>query len=194
MLAIRNYGHFWNRDYVDWGRRGAAGRMEGYVVQDRRPFIVDFRDQIGVYILFTSTREAVYVGQAGMGDHRLFIRLKQHTRDHLRDRWQNFSWFGMREVNQRGDLSEHQKPESRCLGTNRDALSEVEAVLLQLFEPRLNKQGPRWGEGTTEFLQYVPWEWDENRVAPLTPSETFLSEKIDQTQSDLNKLLKREKI
>jgi hypothetical protein len=30
-------------------------------------------------------------------------------------------------------------------------------VLLQLFEPRLNKQGSNWGS-TQEYLQYVPSE------------------------------------
>lgn len=187
MLAIRNYGHFWSRDLVDWGKpgRGAGGRLMGYVLSDRAPAITDFRDQIGVYVLFTSSREAIYVGQAGAGDQRLFVRLRQHTRDHLRDRWQYFSWFGLREVNQRLDLSEHQKPESRCLGTNKDALSEVEAVLLQLFEPRLNKQGPRWGDDTVEFLQYVPWEWEDDKSAPMDPSASHLSKQIEELRQDV---------
>ena len=38
-------------------------------------------------------------------------------------------------------------------------MNEIEAVLLQLFEPKINKQGPKWG-GTEEYLQFV--DYDDN--------------------------------
>jgi hypothetical protein len=45
------------------------------------------------------------VGQAGANDQqRLFDRLKQHTKDQLADRWSKFSWFGVRSVNNTGEL------------------------------------------------------------------------------------------
>ena len=87
-------------------------------------------------------------------------------------------------MNPRGTLSEHQKPESRCVGTNTDALDEVEAVLIQLFEPRLNKQGPRWGSTSDEFLQYVPHEWDE-ADAPLKASEQYLLRKLAEVRDQV---------
>ncbi|CAN5568477.1 hypothetical protein BH10PSE7_BH10PSE7_43750 [soil metagenome] len=181
MLAIRNFGHFWNRGLVDWGKpgRGTAGRLLGYYLKTRIPFQVDFRDQIGIYVLFTASRDVVYIGQAGSGDHRLFDRLKLHTRNHLRDRWTNFSWFGLKDVNQTGVLSEHQQPQSNCSGTNSDALDEIEAILLQLFEPRLNKQGPRWKDAAKEYLQYVPWEWEDDKVAPIDPTLLPATNRID---------------
>jgi hypothetical protein len=189
MLAVRNFGHFWSRELVDWGERGPgrAGSLRGYKMVDRRPFVVNFREQIAIYVLFTLQREAIYVGQTGGGDQRLFLRLRQHARGQLRDRWTNFSWFGLRDVNQNGELSSHQKPESRCAGHNRQALDEIESVLLQLFEPRLNKQGPRWsanGENTDEYLQYVAWEWGEED-APVESSNRRLLELVTGRVDDL---------
>lgn len=112
MLAIRNFGHFWNRDLVDWGRPGpgARGTLQGYVMRDREPFVVDFREQMGIYVLFTGSRDVVYIGQAGAGEQRLWNRLRSHTRNHPRDRWQHFSWFGLREVNLSGGLDERRSP------------------------------------------------------------------------------------
>jgi hypothetical protein len=187
MLAIRNFGHFWNRELVDWGRRRVAGQLLGYEMRDRRPAVIDFREQIGIYVLFTLQREVVYIGQAGSGDRRLFLRLRDHTSDDLRDRWTNFSWFGLRAVNSTNlQLSEHQTPDSRCAGTNSDALHEIEAVLLQLFEPRLNKRGPNWGDGTSEFFQYVRSEWED--VVPLMdPAISELSKKIDRIEKQLER-------
>jgi hypothetical protein len=181
MLAIKCFGHFWSKELVDWGTRGraGAGRLLGYQLRDRRPFTVDFGEQIGIYVLFSAGREAIYIGQTGAGDQRLLTRLRQHSHGSIRDRWTNFSWFGFRSVNQTGRLSEHQQPESKCAGSHTDALDEIESVLLQLFEPRLNKQGPRWGEGTEEFLQYVPWEFGEE-PRPVNYEAEMLLLKMDE--------------
>ncbi len=150
MLAIRCFGHFWSKDLVDWGTRGqgGAGRLLGYQLRQGTPSVVDFKEQIAVYTLFSPNREAVYIGQTGSGDQRLILRLRQHSKGNMRDRWTHFSWFGLRSVTQARELSDHQKPETRCVGTNANALDEIEATLLQLFEPRLNKRGPNWGEDT----------------------------------------------
>jgi hypothetical protein len=190
MLAIRNFGHFWSRDLVEWGRRNVSGELLGYVLYDRKPAMVDFREQIGIYVLFTAQREVVYIGQAGSGDRRLFLRLRDHTNSNLRDRWTHFSWFGLRDVNSTNrELSEHQKPESRCAGTNAIALHEIEAILLQLFEPRLNKRGPNWGNDTAEFYQYVKSEWED--VEPIMdPSISKISMKIDELRVQLNRVCK----
>jgi hypothetical protein len=186
MLVIRNFGHFWNRELVEWGHQRFAGQLLGYVMRNRKPVVVNFREQIGIYVLFTLQREVVYVGQAGSGDRRLFLRLRDHTSDSLRDRWTNFSWFGLRAVNTTNlELSEHQKPESRSVSTNAKALHEIEAILLQLFEPRLNKRGPNWGDDTLEFFQYVRAEWED--VEPLMhPAIAELSKKIDRIETRLS--------
>jgi hypothetical protein len=52
MLAIRNFGHFWNRGLVDWGKPGLGtrGTLQGYVMREREPFVVDFKEQMGIYV------------------------------------------------------------------------------------------------------------------------------------------------
>lgn len=191
MLAIRNFGHFWNRELVNWGSqgRGGTGDLMGFVRKDRIAVPVNFREQIGIYVLYTQNREVVYVGQAGSGTQRLFLRLRQHCRDHLRDRWTHFSWFGFRGINQDCSLSERHDPDSRCDATNREALHEIEAVLLQLFEPRLNKRGPNWGDGTVEYFQYLPWEHEEGEYDPMDEGQHALLDaitaKIDEVAAEL---------
>lgn len=164
MFAITNYGHFWRRDRVNFGKKGSRGELWGYHGAIKNELFVDFRDQIGIYVLFSNTREVVYVGQAGSGTNRLLSRLRAHTRDHLRDRWEFFSWFGLRQHNKDGSLSNKQNPDSKFSGSNSDALDELEAVLIQLFEPRLNKQGSKWKD-TLEFRQ-----WDD-QLKQSTDSE-----------------------
>ena len=107
-MSIKNYGLMWDRDGVRWsGTRGNAGRLMGQgpvgsPIGSQQE--VDFRQQIGVYILYRN-ESVVYVGQTGSGNRRLFARLKDHRTDHLADRWDKFSWFGVRKVNQNGKLS-----------------------------------------------------------------------------------------
>jgi hypothetical protein len=75
----------------------------------------------------------------------------------MRDRWTNFSWFGFLAVGQNGQLQENEEIDVHVQGTYADALNEIEAVLLQIIEPRLNKQGPRWN-GATEYFQFSQHE------------------------------------
>ncbi len=191
MIAIRNFGHFWNRDHILWNRSGQNGELNGYAMQTYRPRVTNFCMQIAVYVLFTSAREPIYVGQSGgRQDQRLYQRLKNHTRSGLRDRWRFFSWFGLRDVNSNGRISDYQKPESFSRGTNADALNEVEAVLLQILEPRLNKQGPRWGTDTTEYLQYIPSEWEKGSLSPEIQRMDEMGEQLLEIKKALKGLSK----
>ncbi|MEL7429948.1 MAG: GIY-YIG nuclease family protein [Pseudomonadota bacterium] len=182
-ITIRNFGHYWSRNLVNWGARGRNnnGDLLGYVTKERVPRVTDFRDQIGIYVLFDEHREVVYLGQTGNGNRRLFLRLRDHTRDHLRDRWTNFSWFGFRSVNGDGSFREGQNPDSKIQGKNTDSLDEIEAILLQLFEPRLNKQGPKW-RTTDEYLQYVPSEYEESE-----DRVDLLLQKVEKIESMIGK-------
>jgi hypothetical protein len=155
MPIIRNYGLRWSREKVEWGRpgKGNSGTLYGKLANPKTSTIADFRDQIGIYVLFEPGFIPVYIGQAGMGNARLFGRLKSHTNDHLRDRWVNFSWFGFRAVRADGKLSGHQKPESSAAISYGEALREIEGVLIQVLEPRLNRQGPKWRKTADEYVQ-----------------------------------------
>jgi hypothetical protein len=115
--------------------------------------VVDFREQIGIYVLYDKDLKTVYVGQAGSGNARLFERLKNHTNDHLRDRWSYFSWFGFREVTQKNRLSEKQEPNSEKKVSYNDALGQIEGVLIEVLEPPLNRQSASWD--AKEYVQYI---------------------------------------
>ena len=95
-MLIRNYGLFWHRNRVFWGRQRVPGNLKGKLAKESSKDAVDFRHQAGVYVLYDDNFRAVYVGQAGSGDSSsLFSRLKQHKIDALAERWTRFSWFGI---------------------------------------------------------------------------------------------------
>ena len=48
--------------------------------------VIDFSNQIGVYVLYDRVCRPIYVGQAGQGSARLFNRLRTHRRDGLAHR------------------------------------------------------------------------------------------------------------
>ncbi len=49
-MLIRNFGHLWERKYLNYGRPKVKGHLKGYL-SPRSPE-VDFREQIGIYVLF----------------------------------------------------------------------------------------------------------------------------------------------
>lgn len=158
MLTIKNFGHYWSRDLIDWGWRGKGnqGSLKGTLKPEGKEYAADFREQIGIYLLFNSNREVVYLGQTGKGIQRLFIRLRQHAHGQMRDRWTNFSWFGFLDFDEKlRKLVEADDPDNAVVGSHIAALDEIEAILLQVLEPRLNKQGPRWGKDTKEIFQFT---------------------------------------
>ena len=112
------------------------------------------------------------------------LRLRQHSQGPMRDRWTHFSWFGLRDVNGTNrELSRQQTPESNCRATNAEALDEIESILLQLLEPRLNKRGPTCGDGTEEYFQYVEQEFGDATSA--NPEMQELHDKLDAIQQQL---------
>lgn len=154
-LIVRSYGVFWSRDQVKFGSPGAGNRgsLLGSIGDGKLE--VDFRRQRGIYILYEgsdiNSQRVVYIGQAGASNHRLFGRLKAHTRDHLWNRWSRFSWLGLLDVDPQGQLidSEDNGIGEISVGV---ALNQMEAMLISLLEPLLNRQGPKWN-GATEYFQ-----------------------------------------
>jgi excinuclease UvrABC nuclease subunit len=129
--------------------------LRGSLKAESADFAADFREQIGIYLLFNANREVVYLGQTGKGNQRLFTRLRQHAHGQMRDRWTNFSWFGFLEVDPKTKkLVEAKDPDTAVKGSHVAALDEIEAILIQVLEPRLNKQGPKWGQDTREYYQF----------------------------------------
>ena len=147
-MSLKNFGIQWEREFVQWdGTRGNAGHLSGIgpIGKPKKHQVkADFREQIGIYVLYSNDK-AVYVGQAGSGTQDLYSRLKQHLTDHLADRWNKFSWFGVRKVNKDGSLSKVQGELNRTLKAH-EILDLLEGLMINVIEPPLNKQGARWGD------------------------------------------------
>jgi hypothetical protein len=158
-MLIQNYGLFWRRDRVFWGRSGVSGHLQGHPAAEAFS-VVDFRDQQGVYCLYDDAFRMVYVGQAGANDkQRLFDRLKNHTRDFLADRWTRFSWFGIRWVTKANTLAAEAEGTHTTAGS---VLNHIEATLISASEPPHNRQGGRFGD---EVKQYLQWR-DADSLGP----------------------------
>lgn len=162
MPIIRNYGFLWEKKYIcrGSGGDGNAGHLKGYT---RNKSIADLRDQIGVYVLYDRNQHIIYVGQAGNGNASLFTRLKNHMDGELWNRWEYFTWIGFRGVNADGSLSNQHNVDSGVSGFKySDALNEIEGILIEVIEPKLNKQGGRLS-GATEYFQHI-----DQRVEEIT--------------------------
>ena len=140
-LTVRAYGVFWERDQVDW----KPTQPPLYGQQTETSTRVDFAGQRGVYLLHDG-RQAVYVGR--VIDRPLALRLREHTRSRLRARWDRFSWFGLYPVNEKGALDEPPS-DSADLAS---CITMLEAVLIEVLEPGLNRQGGQT-LASAEFLQ-----------------------------------------
>ena len=155
-MLIRNYGLFWQRNRIYWGRPGSAGHLKGVINLMADP--VDFREQQGVYALYDDGFELMYIGQAGGKGNGLFDRLRTHTTDRLaeRERWSRFSWFGLRCVLENNELSPEASDAHSALT---DVLNQFEAILIAVSEPSRNRQGGNFGGAAQKYLQFFD---DEN--------------------------------
>ena len=183
---IKNYGLMWRRDSVFWGR----GRDKGVLNGRRSGKIVNFRDQIGVYVLYDESRLPVYVGQAGQGNARLFIRLRSHKSDSLAHRWHYFSWFGLLSINKSGRLSGWDAPNKRVSGTIKSTLNEIEGVLIAATEPAFNKQGARF-RGIARYRQVAHPNADFTPPTQLRDLLEEIREIVDNLTLRIAKIEKR---
>jgi len=148
MPFITNYGLYWKAEDVFWGSGGSRGALLGVPSSNTTSTPVDFRDQRGVYVLYADY-EIVYVGQNS--GQELIRRLIQHQKDDLADRWDRFSWYGVRSVLASGLLSNYNAAVTERMP---QVLNHIEAVLIHAAEPPLNRQGGRFGDNVQRYLQY----------------------------------------
>lgn len=172
--VIKNYGLIWRRDAVRWRQSGdLPGRRSGRVI--------DFRGQIGVYVLYDEGRHPVYVGQTGKGEARLFSRLFAHTKDSLAERWRYFSWFGLLRVNRvSGKLAGWDDKATHISGTIGSMLNEIEGVLIAATTPEFNKQGAKF-KGIARYRQ-IPY------VEPEVLSAQELRKRLGRIEKKLGRL------
>lgn len=139
----------------------------------RRRRRVSFRDQTGIYVLYDGGK-IVYIGQVGSSERGLYWRLKHHTKDELADRWDKFSWFGTRapltpSASERD--SDLQSGKQRHRIDSNIVLDHLEGLLLAVVEPVLNRQGSKWQNQATRFVQH-------RNVDDLGPSEQEMIRRI----------------
>ena len=125
-VRVHAFGLYWDKDKVHWGRGGA---LQGR--QSDAADIVDFSNQQGVYLLYKE-RSIIYVGRSERG---LYGRLRSHVRDAKGPRWDRFSWFGFRAVDEDGNLDE--MPNETSMG---NLITMLEATLIETLEPPVNGQ------------------------------------------------------
>ncbi|MBP8129647.1 MAG: hypothetical protein KA184_08690 [Candidatus Hydrogenedentes bacterium] len=147
---ISSFGMFWRKDAIEWGPNP---KLLGMQQIGATP--VDFRKQIGIYLLYDG-REVIYVGRTT--ERPLGRRLYEHTIDRMSARWDRFSWFGLLPVSEAGTLG--------SLPKNYDSANLVpalEAILIEALEPRQNrKRGDDLA--AVEYIQRVDPEIEKKRV------------------------------
>ncbi len=147
---IHSFGMYWQRDLVVWRNEP---KMYGKQQALAKP--VDFGRQKGIYILYDH-HTVVYVGRAI--DRPLGKRLYEHTVDRLASRWNRFSWFGLLDVTQDGNLRE------TAFNSSLAALvATLEALLIEALEPPQNRK--RGDDFTAiEYIQDIDAELREREI------------------------------
>lgn len=148
--VIRCLGMYWQRDLVVWK---SDPRVFGKQQALSKP--VDFGAQRGIYILYDH-HTVVYVGRSV--DRPLGRRLFEHTIDRLGSRWNRFSWFGLLNVTDEGNLIE--TPINVTLPS---LIATLEAPLIEALEPPQNrKRGDDFS--VMEYIQDIDPELKEREL------------------------------
>ena len=121
---ITAYGRFWSRCIWEQNNKNLYGASSN----TSNATGVDFTTCSGIYLLHKGY-EVIYVGQAT----KLCDRLSSHTKDDKRNRWDNFSWFSLDEIesNENKEQKQMNKPE---------LLDTLEALLIETLGPERNKK------------------------------------------------------
>lgn len=147
---INSFGMYWQRDLVVWR---SDPKMYGKQQATTKP--VDFGKQIGIYILYDH-HTVVYAGRST--DRPLGKRLYEHTVDRLGSRWNRFSWFGLLDVTEGGDLKEITPNTSLA-----SLVATLEALLIEALEPPQNrKRGDDFS--AIEYIQDIDPELKEQEI------------------------------
>lgn len=127
-LSVAAYGLHWERDKVDW----SSGRILGYDTDPKQP--IDFADQQGVYLLH-NWQSTVYVGMTTAEENGLSQRLRHHhRRADWSSKWERFSWFGVRQVDEDGSMVN-----GPASATKDTVVTIMETLLIEVLGPALNR-------------------------------------------------------
>jgi hypothetical protein len=152
-MIIKTAGYLWHRKYIDWTRR----RLVGLDESNSKGSEVNFAYQSGIYGLYDSNHNCIYIGQAGKGEDGLFDRLKAHALDdHLFCFWERFTWFGFYSPEQ---LRNNDYPDSLAKSVILEgALNTIESVSIYLALPRFNRRYESGFDGVLWYYQAAEYE------------------------------------
>lgn len=166
-MKITSYGLFWRENEIYWspgkGNRNSF-RLLGRIGANKGKLrVADFRHQQGIYILYDQYGPS-YVGltrEQGLGK-----RLKDHLTDHLKARWDRFSWFGFKPLGASlgdGVLALADLPEDEFSENTRTTIGDLEALLIRAIGPKRNtawmnfQDAQEWSQVKREEMdKYLP--------------------------------------
>jgi hypothetical protein len=130
-MAFKNYGLNWDRKLAEevdlYGKRWGS-----------KP--VYFGGQIGIYTL-EKNEKIIYVGKSGTGENAsIAVRLKDHTTNNKRNKWDTFSWFGLRAVRSTGTLV----ATPTVIMDTGALIQDFETILIYLLQPRYNMRAGKY--------------------------------------------------
>ena len=187
---ITHYGLFWSERSVFWGRQRKRGELLGRIKPDldrrgastkeERENAENFRDYVGIYCLYAGG-ELLYVGEAGLGTRStLFKRLRDHRKGPMSGRWDKFSWFGCKRL-------EEQEESPKI--THLDALAQLEAILISITNPRFNKQSGTFANAVQVF-QAAHDEADGDIADKLKKMEERMEKMLTEIKETVNPMRK----
>ena len=127
-LSVAAYGLHWERHKVNWSN----GRILGYDTDPKQA--IDFSNQQGVYLLH-NWQSIVYVGRTDAEKSGLLQRLRHHhRRSDWSGKWERFSWFGVRQVDDQGNMID-----GPDIATKEIVVALMETLLIEVLGPALNR-------------------------------------------------------
>lgn len=145
---IQCFGMYWQASEIVWKNKP---KVLGQ--QQAGADLIDFSEQVGVYVLYDRDR-VIYVGRTT--DRAIGQRLFEHTKGRMNGRWDRFSWFGLRGVDDAGKLL----PVSLNANNQSVLIETLESILIEVLEPPQNrKRGDQFS--ATEYLQAEDPEKDK---------------------------------
>jgi hypothetical protein len=142
-ILIRTYGEFWNPDIVNWNK---SWRLFGKRRSDSKGPDINVYEERGVYVLYQDY-EPVYVGKADKTS--IGYRLQLHRQSRRKGpRWDRFSWFGIKGLNQDGSLK---NLNTKFHLSSPELIATLEALLIVTIDPRLNARKERFKNAVELF-------------------------------------------
>ena len=66
-------------------------------------------------------------------------------------------------------------------------MDDIEGVLIQVLEPKLNKQGPKW-KNVIQFYQFIDDAVEEKTIEHILEKQGLLEEQIEELKQILLKI------